>query len=231
MSLETGKKIGIALGSGGAKGAAHLGVLKAFEEQGIRFDCVAGTSIGSIVGAAYAAGLSAEETARLVQSVYVRDRTGQIDFWNGLDPRLIATLVEEKLPYQTIESLPVPFRAVACTADTQEKKVFTTGSIGEACAASCAIPPYFRPMRLDRNYIDGAFVDPVPTDEVGAMGADFVIGVDLDGDAQAEADFIIRPDLSDFSAMSLFSLSAMYAIGYRAAHSAMPTILNLLRTL
>lgn len=181
-----GRRVGIALGSGSARGLAHIGVLRALIEAGIRIDIVAGTSMGAFVGAMFAAGKLGElekafrgmgwqGIASLVDPVF--PRSGLID---GLK---IGEFVRSHVPQADIESLPIAFRAVATDISTGEEVVLDSGDLVEAVRASIAVPGVFTPVRCkDRVLVDGGLVDPVPVSTARAMGAEVVIAVDLNHD-------------------------------------------------
>lgn len=180
------KKIGLALGSGSARGWAHIGVIQALSEAGIRVDCVAGTSIGAMVGAAYASGKidELEETAlqfdwRHILHFFdiVFPKSGLIDGMKVAD--FIRSHVEEK----NIEELPIPFHAVTTDLTTGQEVVIQDGDIIEAVRASISLPGIFTPVKKNgKILVDGGLVNPVPVSVVRGMGADFVIAVDLSRD-------------------------------------------------
>ncbi len=169
--------LGIAFGSGGAKGMAHLGVLKALEEEGFRFSYVTGTSIGSIAGAMYAKGYTSDDMVKIIGGVTKRE------FSKGLNPFSDPAFAENFLSRYIegdFDSLPIPFAAWATDGETGEGVLLNHGKIARALAASSAIPPYFRGVEIDgRKLYDGAFTNSIPCDVCKDMGADFVIGVDL----------------------------------------------------
>lgn len=169
-------KLGLALGSGGAKGMAHLGVLKALEEEGITFSYVTGTSIGSIVGALYAKGYTSADMVQIIESLSRRE------FSRGLNP-FDGSFVEEFL-FRYLDgdftTLSLPFAAWATDGETGEGVLLNSGKLARALAASSAIPPYFRAVEIDgRRLYDGAFTNAIPSDVCRDMGANFVLGVDL----------------------------------------------------
>lgn len=172
------KKIAIALSSGGAKGFAHLGALKALEEEGISFDIVTGTSIGSIVGAMYARGYSSTDIYELIKTVALRDCVKFVRF--GLSLKPVEEILDGFLDGRNIEELKLPFACVATDEDTNEMVVLVKGKASEACMASSAMPPFFKSVRVGgRNLADGAFTDAIPSDAARSLGADIVIGIDL----------------------------------------------------
>ncbi len=170
-------RLGIAFGSGGAKGMAHLGALKAFEEAGIRFDVVTGTSIGAIVGALYAKGFTSADMVHIVENLNRRE------FSKNLRPYADLSFAREYLKNYVdgeVSSLPLPFAAWATDAETNEGVLLDSGDLTSALVASSAIPPFFRSVeREGRKLYDGAFTNAVPSDICRDLGADFVIGIDL----------------------------------------------------
>jgi len=175
--------IGIALGSGGGRGLAHLGVLRYLDEIGVRPAFVAGTSAGSIVGAAYACG-RLEKLIALVEKVDWRFMTkifGEVGLHrSGLfTGRHVETFFRSFLP-ATIEELDIPYAAVATDFRRTKEVVIDKGDLIEAIRASISIPGVFTPVRRGGRYlVDGALVNPVPVSTVRKMGAEFVIGVDI----------------------------------------------------
>lgn len=176
--------IGIALGSGGAKGFAHLGALSAFEEEGISFTHVAGTSIGAIVGALYAKGYTSNDMLGIVAAL------NRKEFSKNLRPFADLSFAERFLENYLegdIFSLKKPFAAVATDAVTNERVVLDRGKIARAVIASSAIPPMFRSVQVDgRELYDGAFTDSIPSDVCRDLGAQFVVGIDLSAYARTE---------------------------------------------
>ena len=176
--------IGLALGSGGARGAAHTGVLKALGAEGVPVSVIAGSSIGALIGAAKAAGIPDEHVEREWLSTGARrvarsflptfPRSG-LSSGNELK-KFLAELLGEG----TIEELPIPYAAIACDIDTGERVVLDRGPLVDAVRASTAIPGIFQPVRYGKRLlVDGGLVDPVPIDTCRALGADFVIAVDI----------------------------------------------------
>lgn len=176
-------KIGLALSGGGARGFAHVGVLKALVDNSIPIDFIAGTSAGSFVGAAYSSGLTVDQIVEMGRRVS----------WFGMSgfsysPRALLSnasmgrFIESNLPIRTFEELLIPFAAVACDLERGDEVVLkTTGDLALAVRASCAIPGVFVPVRHPdgRLLVDGGVVSPMPTRAVKKLGADIVIAVDL----------------------------------------------------
>ncbi len=175
--------VGVALGSGGGRGIAHLGVLRYLDEIGVRPVVVAGTSIGSIAAAAYACGRH-EELIGLVENADWRFMTkifGEVGLHrSGLfTGRHVESFFRTILP-ATIEELKIPYAAVATDYRRTKEVVIDKGDLIEAIRASISIPGVFTPVRRGGRYlVDGALVNPVPISVVRKMGASFVIGVDI----------------------------------------------------
>lgn len=176
-------KIGLALGSGSARGWAHIGVIQALSEAGININYIAGTSIGSVVGSVYASG-----NIKDLEEVAIRLDWKQIAYLfdvvlpkSGLiDGKKVARFIRKHLREMNIEELPVPFCAVSTDLNTGEEVVLREGDIIEAVRASISIPGIFTPVRYKgKVLVDGGLVNPVPVSVVREMGADFVIAVDL----------------------------------------------------
>ncbi|WP_107839405.1 patatin-like phospholipase family protein [Metasolibacillus meyeri] len=174
-------KIDLALGSGVARGQAHIGVLQILEEEGIPIDMVAGTSIGAVVGGAYAAGMSVAEMKKVLSRVtwgqLVRPT---VPFRSFVENTPVIDFIERHLGKRLIENLPTPFAAVASDALTGEAHIMKKGSLAHALRASSAVPAVMRPVQYEgRTLVDGAVVHPVPAALVKSMGADIVIGVNV----------------------------------------------------
>jgi len=178
------KKVGLALGSGGARGSAHVGVLKVLEENKIRPDVIVGTSMGAEVGGAYAAGIEVDELAAIWQSItfgrVVKTLLPTIP-WSGWSSggevlRTVRRLVGDL----TIEELPLTYAAVATDLQTGLPYTITEGSLAQAIRASLSVPGLFTPVWIDGHLlIDGGVSNPVPVDVARQLGAEMVIAVDV----------------------------------------------------
>jgi NTE family protein len=173
--------VALVLGSGGARGFAHVGVIKSLEAEGIQPDIVVGASSGAIVAALYAAGLNGQQLQAIANQL---DESDLIDIspFDGFRIRgeRIARFVTETLDHRPMEALPRAFAVVATDAETGSMTVFNRGDPGLAVRASSSVPRLFVPPTIrGRQYIDGGLVSPVPVKLARAMGADIVIAVDI----------------------------------------------------
>lgn len=176
------KKIGLALSGGGARGFAHVGVLKVLAEHSIPVDFIAGTSAGSFVGGAMASGMSIDEIVEVAEKIGWFSMVGFSYSPRGLlSNAAMGRFIKTHFPHLRFEDLPIPFSAVACDLETGEPVILSeTGDLISAIRASCAVPGVFVPvMENGRLLIDGGVVSPVPASTVKKMGADIVIAVDL----------------------------------------------------
>jgi NTE family protein len=175
-------RIGIALGAGAARGWAHIGVLRALEDAGIQPHVVCGTSIGALVGAAYA-DERLDELEKWVTALTWKKVMGFFDIGFGgglLKGARLTSFLRERFLDKDISQLARPFGAVATDLQSGRELWLREGTVSEAVRASIALPGLFRPWaRGGRLLVDGALVNPVPVSLCRALGADFVIAVDL----------------------------------------------------
>jgi len=176
-------KIGLVLGSGGARGYAHLGVLKALYEADIDIDLVVGTSFGAIVGAGYAAGRNIYELEKIALETGWMKLLKMIDvappkgiFAGNKLERFFSVLTRQK----HFSELKVPLTVVATDIKTGEEVLINKGSVSKAILASSAFPGIFAPVEIDNRWlVDGVLVNPLPIQTAFDMGADIVIAVDV----------------------------------------------------
>ena len=177
------KKIGLALSGGGARGFAHIGVLQVLVENEIPIDLVTGTSAGSIVGAAYAAGLTPDEIASMAtRATWLNLTRPSLSPLGLLSNEPMGAFLNRELPVNRFEDLRMPYGAVVYDLEASSEVVFkTSGDLITAIRASCAVPGIFVPVRdpLGRFLVDGGAVCPTPTEPARNLGADLVIAVDL----------------------------------------------------
>lgn len=188
-SLHRRPRVGLALSGGGARGLAHIGVLKALRNQGIPIDLLAGTSMGGLIASGYAVGLSPEQMEeealrmgrlRRLSSLMDRDlpRTGLFE------GKRVQEYLARTLGPVTFADLRVPLGLVAVDLLQAEAVVLRNGSVVEAVRATISLPGIFAPLRAgDRLLVDGGVLNNLPVDVVREMGADVVIGVDVQTEA------------------------------------------------
>jgi len=179
------KKIGLALGGGGARGLAHIGVIKMLVENGIDIDFIAGTSMGALVGGWYAATkdiyalenifLDSQKTNLLkISKIFKKNHNAQFK------DNFVNKLLSDNFKDINIEKCQIPFRAIATDVANGDEYVIKEGSLLEAIRASINLPIVFNPVSLNKKLlIDGSFSNPLPADIAREMGADFVIAVDV----------------------------------------------------
>jgi NTE family protein len=187
-------KIGLALGGGSARGWAHIGVLKALNEAGIYPDIIAGTSIGAVVGGCYVAG----ELAALEQ--FARELTrrkvlGFLDFnFSGsglINGQRLCDVLDKRLKNIAIEEMDKRFVAVATEIGTGQEIWLSRGRLVDAMRASYALPGIFRPVSMNGRWLfDGALVNPIPVSVCRALGARYVIAVNLSADASGRGSLV-----------------------------------------
>jgi NTE family protein len=175
-------RIGLALGAGGARGWAHIGAIRALEDRGVKPDLVCGTSIGALVGAAYASG----ELDRLEKWVTALAWTTVVRLmdltWRGglIRGQRLFTLFRTIFQDRDIEGLPIPYGAVATELYSGRELWLRHGNLLDSVRASCALPGLFTPViRENAVLVDGGLVNPVPVSMCRALGAELVIAVDL----------------------------------------------------
>jgi len=180
MSFPT---LGLALSGGAARGIAHVGVLRALQENQIPINYVAGTSAGSLVGGAFASGMSIDEIEALGRGLRWRD-IGRVTMSRlGVQSNdRLEQFVRDRLPVSRFEELPTPFAAVATDLKTGAAVIMRdTGDVAFAIRASCAIPGWYVPVTDSdgRQLVDGGLVAVVPASVARSLGADLVIAVDV----------------------------------------------------
>lgn len=179
------KKIGLALGGGGAKGLAHIGIIKALENAGIEIDYIAGTSMGALVGGWYAATGDIRALEDFIIHIKRNDIFPIKEVIKRKDGVLfkgesIADKLRKELKNIKIEELKIPFAALATDAKNGDEIRLKNGDLVDAIRASTALPVVFAPVTIDgRLLIDGGLVNPVAADVVKDMGAEYIIAVDV----------------------------------------------------
>lgn len=252
------KRLALCLGGGGARGFAHIGAVKAFEEMKVDFDMCVGTSAGSIVGALYCAGIDAAEMERYGSGIDLKEvHNGFILMPN--DPYKIGALVTKLIGNAKIEDFKKRFYAMAVDLVEAKQVIIEKGNVGEAVSASCAVPMFFRPVIKGREHLsDGGLLNNIPADICRMLGADYVVTVDINptrGGGTEElglidvlkasfsimsanssvqglmhSDVIIAPDLSRFKATSKTGYKEMIELGYEETMKHKDEILTLYNT-
>lgn len=182
MAIAKPPRLGLALGSGAARGLAHIGVLKVLEEAKVPIFGVAGTSIGAFIGALYAAGVPVQRMEEVACELDWRKLARLFNPTlptSGLvDGRKLVDFMTELLPVHSFEALPLPLAVTATDIETSEALIIRKGNLLEALRAALAFPGIFPPVRFgDRFLVDGGLCNPVPADVVRHLGADRVVGI------------------------------------------------------
>jgi NTE family protein len=251
-------RVGIAFGGGGVRGGGvrgfvHLGVLRAFEEAGIRADVVAGTSVGALAATLYASGLSAGEIESLAKSASRYELLDLVVSREGvINGQAYASWIRIVTGHRSMRELPVPLGITVTDLSVGKALLVVDGDPGEAVQTSATVPGVVIPVHSnERTYVDGGVLTIVPVRFVRAMGADVVIAVDiycgkqpalrgnaldtvlktfrlqscLLSDAEiAEADILIRPEFEPDNPVSFAQRDAAIMAGYRSAAAAIPAL-------
>ena len=177
------KKLGFALGAGGSRGVAHIGFLKAMEEAGIRPDFITGCSMGSVIGAVYASGMSIEDMEKAVFKLRLLDLIAPTGKRGGLfETRKIRKLLERYVGNPDFSQLKIPFHCIAVDMLSQKVIEFSEGKVLDGVVASSSIPAIFKPTERDgMRLVDGGILERVPYRYAKNMGADVVVAVDVLG--------------------------------------------------
>jgi NTE family protein len=175
------KKTALVLSGGSARGIAHLGVVKVLKREGLRFDVVVGTSIGSLVGAAYALDIPLDQ----VEAVSLK--TGAMDLLDITISRMgltegnrLENIIKQVVQNKSFQDVKMPLAITAVDVETGEELYFTEGDLIKTIKASCSLPGIFKPVELNgRLLIDGGMRQHMPADIAKRLGADFIVGVDV----------------------------------------------------
>lgn len=248
-------KIGLALGGGATRGFAHLGVLKLFEEYGLKFDFVAGTSAGSLAGAMYCAGKTADEMIEIASKIREKDiRTSKLVFMPSKSDG-IENVVKNALGDINIEDLPIPFSPVVVDIKSTDEIALRKGNLAKAVAGSCSVPGVFVPVEFeDKLLSDGGLSNAIPADVPKMFGCDYVIAVDVNSTrtygtnsqklvdvllasirilmkstpikGYVYSDVMLTPDLKRFKATSMDGMQEMIEEGYKSAKANIDKIIE-----
>lgn len=250
-------RVGLALAGGFARGIAHIGVLRVLCEAGIPIDCVAGTSVGALIGVGYCAGTSLEEMEKVGASTHFTDFGRWTPSWLGLATnQRMEKYLARFTPAKTFEELQTPLAIAATDINAGVSVYYSHGAIVPPLRASCAYPGLFLPIQHEgRTLVDGFLTAPVPVEGAMLLGADIVVAVYLESANTEEprtftdilsrafniiqrhsdlawrtqADIIIEPDVQPFVWDDFSRTPDMIAAGEVAALAALPQIRAALR--
>jgi NTE family protein len=249
MTINNKKRplVGLALGGGMARGCAHIGVLRELEKHDIPIDLIAGTSVGSLIGGAYAAGLSPDQIEKMALTITWNDlgrvTISKLGFYNS---ERTEEYIRKHFPVTEFEKARLPFGAVATDIQTGKMVIFTEGSLPLAIRASCAMPIFYTPVVVNgRMMVDGGLVGHIPASVARLMGADLVIAIDVNSQhlpipppthlfsvmsqalsvmgrtavqyLYADADIVIRPQIEQVRPDDLSKAAEMITAGEEAA--------------
>src|SRR5258707_6104241 len=250
-------KIGLARAGGFARGIAHIGVLRAFRDAGIPIDCVAGTSVGALIGAGYCSGVSLEKMQAIGQTTTFADFGRWTPSWLGLaTTQRMQIYLARMTPATTFAELKSPLAISATDINEGVTIYYLNGAIAPPLRASCAYPGLFVPIQYEgRALVDGFLTAPVPVEGALIQGADIVIAVYLEAGGiqnprtavdvisrsfniiqkhtdvswRQQADVIIEPDVSTFAWDDFTKTPELITAGESAAMNALPEIVAFLR--
>jgi Predicted esterase of the alpha-beta hydrolase superfamily len=257
MKLQHAKS-GVAFGGGGTRGFAHIGVIRVFQENHIEFDYVAGNSAGAIAGALYAAGIPWQELYDFALNIREKNVLPKRPIFSYMSSEVIEQFADCFLKGAAFSELKKPFCAVAVNLENGMLETLCRGSVSKALSASCAVPGVFQPVRIGRKtYIDGGTLRSIPTEAVRAMGAEAVVGINLNADRNRGtqsvkrldvfltaynlsinvnseicaqyADIMLRPQLDSYRRHQIRSIESMLKIGEDEARAHIEAINALLR--
>jgi NTE family protein len=245
-------RVGLALAGGFARGIAHIGVLRALMSAGIPIDCVAGTSVGALIGACYCAGVPLDDMQRIASTTSFADFGRWTPSWLGLATnQRMENYLARFTHVKTFEELKTPFAIAATDINAGISVYYTRGPLAPPLRGSCAYPGLFVPIQFEgRTLVDGFLTAPVPVEGTLLLGADIVIAIYLEagnlenprtvadvisrsfniiqrhGDIawRQQADVIIEPDVKPFVWDDFTRTSDLVAVGEAATQAALPEI-------
>jgi NTE family protein len=245
-------RVGLALAGGFARGIAHVGVLRALKNAGIPIDCIAGTSVGALIGACYCAGVPLDDMQRIASATSFADFGRWTPSWLGLATnQRMESYLARFTHLKTFEELTTPFAIAATDINAGISVFYTRGQLAPPLRGSCAYPGLFVPIQFEgRTLVDGFLTSPVPVEGALLLGAEIVIAVYLEsgnlenprtvadvisrsfniiqrhGDIawRQQADIIIEPDVKPFVWDDFTRTKELVAVGEAAAEAALPQI-------
>src|SRR5215813_2135584 len=249
-------KIGLALAGGFARGIAHIGVLRVFRDAGIPIHCVAGTSVGALIGVGFCAGVALEKMEEMGQATTFADFGRWTPSWLGLATnQRMERYMARMTDVTTFEALRTPLAISATDINAGITIYYSSGPIAPALRASCAYPGLFVPIQFEgRTLVDGFLTSPVPVEGALLLGADVVVAVFLESGGienprtavdiisrsfniiqghseiswRQQADVVIEPDVTSFAWDDFTKTPELVAAGEAAAKKAIPEVLALL---
>lgn len=248
-------KTGIVFSGGGVRGFSYIGVMRALKEAGIDFDYVAGTSIGSFMGALYAAEMPIEEMEKYALKIRQSDFTSSKLVFVPSKTERLESLVADLLGDYSFEKLKKPLCIVAVDIKTGKEVHITSGNLVKAIAGSCAVPGVFTPVDFgEMRLVDGGLTNNIPADALRDMGVDIVVSLDINPtrgygtessktmdilkaslrilmvsnavNGYVQSDYIIKIDLSEFSQLKMSDPLELMKRGYLATKQVIPEILQ-----
>lgn len=249
-------KIGLAFGGGGTRGFSHLGAIKAFEEFGLKFDFVAGTSAGSLAGAFYAAGYDYDKMYNVIKNLKESDIRKNVLPFTTSKADGIGEVIKRELGDIRIEDLKTPFAAVAVDIKSTKEVAIAKGNLAKAVMGSCAVPGVFQPVIFDDMILsDGGLQNTIPADIPKLFGCDYVVAVDVNKSrtygtestkfldvvmcsirilmksnavrGYTYADVMVAPETKRFKSTKTQGMNEMIEEGYKATIDVMPQIMEL----
>ncbi len=249
-------RVGLALAGGFARGIAHVGVLRALLKAGVPIDCVAGTSVGALIGACYCAGVPLDDMQRIASATSFADFGRWTPSWLGLATnQRMEGYFSRFTKVKTFEELQTPLAIAATDINAGVSVYYTRGQIAPALRGSCAYPGLFVPIQFEgRTLVDGFLTAPVPVEGALLLGADVVIAIYLEAGNledprtvadvisrsfniiqrhadlawRQQADIIIEPDVKPFVWDDFTRTRDLVAVGEAAVELALPSIKELL---
>lgn len=251
--MDTKIRVGVAFGGGAVLGAAHIGVLKAFREEGVPIDMVSGTSAGAIIAACVAFGLPVERIEAIARDIGWFSISALPDSRLGFaSNKGLGKLLIDAIGDKTFAESPIPLMVLTTDVEHGKKKVFTEGNVALAVRASASIPIFFSPVEVDgKLYADGGLVENVPVSPLIDAGADVIIAIDLarqgktfapkavpdmidlcvylfaqhrDQALRNSVAILIEPRTDMFEVHNFKNVDALIEAGYTAAKAALPQI-------
>lgn len=252
------KKIGLALSGGGTKGFAYIGAQKAFEELGLKFDAICGTSTGSLFGAFMAHGYSSAEMQKIANSLDKKDIKLNVIPFAPSKTDGIQKIITANIGDININQLKTPFCAVAVNMKNGEEVHFRNGNLAKCVAGSCAVPIIFSPVEYDGKVLaDGGLLNNIPSNAARLMGCDYVVAIDLSSNrgngtdslklfdqavsaisimiksnsikGKVSADILLSPNLKRFKSSKLEGTEQMIEEGYKSVYAQKNELLYLFK--